>query len=171
MRTRVLYVDGNDDTRACITQWLELEGFEVLSASTYDGAMGIAQRHQVHLLITDLGVRNGNLSLLLVDIQRWHPAKGIALSCNDRWEETFEAGYSAHVLKPLELRKLSMAIADVLDCGLEATEPDPVSADPDRGELAVAQPALADTPDGYGWGAVLGPAGSASGPPIFLSLR
>lgn len=171
MRTRVLYVDGSDDTRACITQWLELEGFEVLTTRTYDGAIDIAQRHEVHLLITDLGVRDGNVILLLADVQRWQPCKGIALSCNEEWEETFEAGYAAHVLKPFELKKLSMAIADVLDCGIEATKPDPISANSDTTEPVVVESAPAEVPDGYGWGALLGPGTSASGPPIFLSLR
>ncbi len=171
MRTRVLYVDEDDDTRACITQWLELEGFEVLTTSTYDGAMEIAQRREVQLLITDLGVCNGSMSLLLVDIQRWHPAKGIALSCSDRWQETFEGGYSAHVLKPIEFKKLSMAIADVLDRTPAAAEPEPIPADPNARRPVVGESVPAEVPDGYGWGALLGPAGSASGPPIFLSLR
>lgn len=76
--------------------------------------MEIAKTERIDLVIADLGLPDRSGLSLLAEIRKAQPAKGIVLSVYDIGNDTHDAGYSAHMLKPIEFPRLSDLIVQVL---------------------------------------------------------
>jgi CheY-like chemotaxis protein len=84
------------------------------------GALEIAGGDSFDLLISDVGLPDGNGMDLLRYLRAQQPIRGIAISgfgMDADINKSLEAGFSDHLVKPVKLEKLEAAIARVMAQG------------------------------------------------------
>ena len=110
---RILLVDDHPDTCAALERLLALRGHRVAAAHSMRAAMAAAENNQFDLLISDVGLPDGNGMELLRHLRSKFPIPGIAISgfgMDADIGKSLEAGFSAHLVKPVKLEKLEAAI-------------------------------------------------------------
>ena len=114
---RVLLVDDHPDTCAALERLLTLRGHKVTAAHDMREALVSAARESFDLLISDVGLPDGNGMDLLRTVRIQQPIRGIAISgfgMDADIGKSLEAGFSEHLVKPVKLEKLEAAIARVM---------------------------------------------------------
>jgi signal transduction histidine kinase/CheY-like chemotaxis protein len=114
---RILLVDDHPDTCAALTRLLTLRGHQVEAAPTMRAAIAAAENNKFDLLISDVGLPDGNGMDLLRQLHSRFPIPGIAISgfgMDTDISKSLEAGFSEHLVKPVKLEKLEAAIARVM---------------------------------------------------------
>ena len=115
---RILLVDDHPDTCAALERLLKLRGHSVVAAHNMRGALEIAgTADSFDLLISDVGLPDGNGMDLLRVLRTRHPLRGIAISgfgMDADVAKSMEAGFAEHLVKPVKLEKLEAAIARVM---------------------------------------------------------
>jgi signal transduction histidine kinase/CheY-like chemotaxis protein len=114
---RILLVDDHPDTCAALERLLKLRGHSVAAAHSMRGALEIAAGDSFDLLISDVGLPDGNGMDLLRYLRTQKPIRGIAISgfgMDADISKSREAGFSEHLVKPVKLEKLEAAIARVM---------------------------------------------------------
>ena len=84
-------------------------------------AMEAAARNQFDLLISDIALPDGNGTELIACLRAMKPIRGIAISgfgMKVDIERSLEAGFSAHLVKPIKVEKLEAAIDRVMNDAL-----------------------------------------------------
>lgn len=115
---RLLVVEDHRDTARML--WLLLAGshYEVESAGDAATALDLAAREKFDLLISDIGLPDQTGYDLMKQIRERYRIKGIALTAYGMPEDlrkSREAGFSEHLVKPVELATLTEAIQRVLE--------------------------------------------------------
>jgi signal transduction histidine kinase/ActR/RegA family two-component response regulator len=111
---RILLVDDHEDTCASLGRLLTLRGHEIVAAHTMRAGMAAAADRRFDLLISDVGLPDGNGMELLRHLRANSNIPGIAISgfgTDADIEKSLEAGFSEHLVKPVQLEKLEAAIA------------------------------------------------------------
>ncbi|PZR74036.1 MAG: hypothetical protein DLM52_10050 [Chthoniobacterales bacterium] len=111
---RILLVEDHDQTRATMAQLLERRGHTVDSAPTAEVAHAKAASGVYDLLISDLGLPDGDGHQLMAELHRRYGFSGIALSgygMDDDVARSRASGFCAHLTKPVDIRALESAIA------------------------------------------------------------
>src|SRR3989440_4928874 len=114
---RILLVDDHPDTCAALERLLTLRGHSVAAAHSMRGALEIAARESFDLLISDIGLPDGNGMDLIRYLRAQRPIRGIAISgfgMVGDISKSLEHGFSEHLVKPVKLEKLEAAIARVM---------------------------------------------------------
>ena len=114
---RILLVDDHPDTCAALERLLNLRGHTVTAAHNMRGALERAGDASFDLLISDVGLPDGNGMDLLRVLRTQRPIRGIAISgfgMDADIGKSLEAGFSEHLVKPVKLEKLEAAIARVM---------------------------------------------------------
>jgi signal transduction histidine kinase/CheY-like chemotaxis protein len=115
---RILLVDDHPDTCAALEKLLKLRGHSVAAAHSMRGAMEVAGAGGAFdLLISDVGLPDGNGMDLVRYLRTQRPIRGIAISgfgMDADISKSLEAGFSEHLVKPVKLEKLEAAIARVM---------------------------------------------------------
>ncbi len=114
---RILLVDDHPDTCAALERLLTLRGHQVITAQSVRGAIEIAESNHFDLLISDVGLPDGSGMELFRHLRARFIIPGIAMSgfgMDSDIGKSLEAGFSAHLVKPVKLEKLEAAIARVL---------------------------------------------------------
>jgi two-component system CheB/CheR fusion protein len=114
---RILLVDDHADTCAALERLLTLRGHSVAAAHSMRGALEIASAESFDLLISDVGLPDGNGMDLIRYLRAQRPIRGIAISgfgMDADISKSLEAGFSEHLVKPVKLEKLETAIARVM---------------------------------------------------------
>ncbi|HSP45288.1 MAG TPA: MASE1 domain-containing protein, partial [Chthoniobacterales bacterium] len=114
---RILLVDDHSDTCAALERLLKLRGHSVAAANSMRGALEIAGGSSFDLLISDVGLPDGNGMDLIRYLRAQRPICGIAISgfgMDADINKSLEAGFSEHLVKPVRLEKLEAAIARVM---------------------------------------------------------
>ena len=116
---KILLVDDHLDTVNAMARLLHLTGFEVKTATTYAGALQLCDEDAKYdLLISDVGLPDGNgYDLMRTVLNRRCAARGIAVSgygAEADVQQSLEAGFSAHLVKPVEFEALRDAIARLI---------------------------------------------------------
>jgi signal transduction histidine kinase/ActR/RegA family two-component response regulator len=117
---RVLLVDDHPDTCAALERLLTLRGHHVTAAHNMREALVTASRASFDLLISDVGLPDGNGMDLLRTMRTVQPIRGIAISgfgMDADIGKSLEAGFAEHLVKPVKLEKLEAAIARVMAAG------------------------------------------------------
>lgn len=116
---RILLVDDHPDTCAALERLLKLRGHHVTAAHNMRNALERAgDADSFDLLISDVGLPDGNGMDLLRVLRTKHPIRGIAISgfgMDADIGKSLEAGFSEHLVKPVKLEKLEAAIARVMN--------------------------------------------------------
>jgi CheY-like chemotaxis protein len=114
---RVLLVDDHDDTRETLAKLLTRSGYEVTAAGTMQGALEKASAGIFDILVSDLGLPDGHGTELMRTMKEKYQLAGIAFSgfgMPDDVEKSLEAGFSAHLTKPVDFKKLKEAMGEAL---------------------------------------------------------
>ena len=113
---RILLVDDHDDTLRVLARLLEMSGFAVRTAESGRRAKELAQENWADLLISDIGLPDVTGIELMRDLRAAYGIPGIALT---GFQEDFyiqdclTAGFSRHLVKPVDLDALVRAINEV----------------------------------------------------------
>jgi len=110
---KILLVDDHHDTCAALEKLLARRGHLVAVSHDVRLAMDAAVRNKFHLLISDIALPDGTGMDLMMQLRAIVNVPGIVISGfgNDGdIEPSLEAGFSEHLIKPINLDKLETAI-------------------------------------------------------------
>lgn len=114
---RLLVVDDHRDTLEMIKLLLESEGYEVETSDNVASALSKTREKPLDMIISDLGLPDGSgLDLMRELRSRGQSLPGIALSGYGQESDvaqTREAGFQAHLVKPVDADRLMSAINSV----------------------------------------------------------
>lgn len=118
---RLLIVDDDLDTRKLLTILFELDGAEVIAATSVSEALEIISSFQPDVLISDICLPDEDGYSLLrkvkkLDVERGRITPAIALSAyveEDEHKYAYLAGYQKFLHKPISLDQLAKAVIDV----------------------------------------------------------
>ena len=112
---RILLVDDHEQTRSTLTRLLERRGHSVIGAPSAAAAREIAATGgPFDLLISDLGLPDGDGHALMAELRKAYELPGIAVSgygTGQDLERSRQSGFLAHLTKPLDIQALEAAIA------------------------------------------------------------
>ena len=114
---RILFVEDHEDTRLALERFLRRRGYQVTSASDAQTAFKLAAASAFDIVVSDIGLPDGNGLELIRTLQAHAPIKGIAISgfgMEGDSDKSRAAGFSAHLLKPINPDELDTAIRRVL---------------------------------------------------------
>ena len=113
---RILMVDDHVPTLRTLRTVLERQGYKVHSAGSLAEAMKVARRHPLDILISDIGLPDGEGHDLLKQLLTLHPnLQSIAVSgygSAEDVEKSRHAGFGAHLTKPIDITVLTRALAN-----------------------------------------------------------
>jgi len=111
---KILLVEDHLDTVNAMARLLHLTGFEVKTATTFASALKLCDDGQYDLLISDVGLPDGSgYDLMRTVLDRRCAMRGIAVSgygAEADVKQSREAGFSEHLVKPVEFEALRKAI-------------------------------------------------------------
>ncbi len=114
---RILLVEDNPDSRRILSRLLRSRGHRVTTAASVACARSAtASEGPFDLVISDLGLPDGSGLDVMRHVLSCGPAKGIALSGYGREDDirqTRDAGFSAHLTKPVDFTRLEDEIRRV----------------------------------------------------------
>jgi signal transduction histidine kinase/CheY-like chemotaxis protein len=124
---RILLVDDHADTMRVIRLILNRWGMKVTSAAGIQEALCRVAETRFDLIISDIGLPDGSGCDFIQQVRKLYPIPAIALSgfgMDADIKRSVEAGFSAHLTKPVSLDQLKEVIASLLG---EKTSPDDAS--------------------------------------------
>jgi CheY-like chemotaxis protein len=124
----VLVVDDDAETREVMQVALGFEGARVTTASSVADAVAAIERRWPDVLVSDIGMPGEDGYDLIRRVRRLGAARGLhipaialtAYAAADDRRRTLEAGYEAHVAKPVEASVVAPLIASLLPGGRRA---------------------------------------------------
>ena len=111
---RLLLVEDNEPTLQVMADLLELAGHDVKPAANVRAARELAASHTFDLVVSDLGLPDGNGFELMRELRERYGLQGIAVSgfgMEEDLRRSREAGFHEHLVKPVDIDKLKAAIA------------------------------------------------------------
>jgi PAS domain S-box-containing protein len=118
---RILLVEDHGDTARVMKRLLGASGHEVQTAGDVVTALEVVEREPLDLLISDLGLPDGSGVELMRELRRrGRTLPGIALSGYGQEQDiqqSREAGFAAHLTKPVNFPQLTGLIAQVMKPG------------------------------------------------------
>ena len=119
-RCRLLVVDDHSDSRNLLVRLLS-PSYDVSAASCYDSALAQAEQTKPDAVISDFGLPGRDGLALMRELNRRYGVRGICVSGNPLDDQVLrDAGFVAHLLKPILFDKLLHAVAHVCGKPLEA---------------------------------------------------
>jgi CheY-like chemotaxis protein len=118
---RILLVEDHEDTARIMSKLLRSFDHHVTWASDMTTALEAVGRDGFDLLISDLGLPDGNGRDLMREAQKKHQIRGIALSgygMESDIRASKEAGFAEHLTKPVNILQLQEAIRRVTEDGV-----------------------------------------------------
>ncbi len=118
---RILLVEDHAATRAALQHLLSRRRYDVRSAANATEARELAREGEFDLLISDIGLPDGNGYELMAEFRERLGLRGIALTGYGMEEDVArsrEAGFLHHLTKPVRMQALDAALA-----ALSATTP------------------------------------------------
>ncbi|MBV9009495.1 MAG: PAS domain S-box protein [Verrucomicrobia bacterium] len=115
---RILIVEDHADTATVMRKLLERAGHQVMVASTMRDAIALLHTVELDVLVSDLGLPDGNGMQIMRELTRISDAKGIAISGYGMEEDrnrSRAAGFSAHLTKPIDVHELTKTIRRVTE--------------------------------------------------------
>jgi CheY-like chemotaxis protein len=110
---RVLLVEDHDESRHVLARLLVTRKIHVVQAASVAGALAKAKTNTFDLVISDLGLPDGNGFDLMATLKATYGYSGIALSgygTKEDIDRSKEAGFAVHLTKPVQARQLSEAL-------------------------------------------------------------
>lgn len=114
---RILLVEDHEPTRTSLARLLMHRYYEVITAASVAEARKLAKTRDFELLISDIGLPDGNGYDLMQELRKDRPVKGIALTGYGMEQDVArseDAGFVAHLTKPVGIQSLETALAAAL---------------------------------------------------------
>lgn len=114
---RLLVVEDHASTLEVLSRLLQRAGHEVVAAGTLASALAAAKSGQFDVVISDLGLPDGTGNELMEILRARYRLRGIALSgygMEDDVARSRQAGFAAHLTKPVDFRQLQRALDEVM---------------------------------------------------------
>jgi CheY-like chemotaxis protein len=116
-RRRVLLVEDHQPTSNALALLLGRRNYEVLCAVNIAEARAIAERENFDVLISDIGLPDGNGCDLMRELSGRAGLVGIALTgygMEDDLRRSIAAGFRTHLTKPVRVQELDHALCSAL---------------------------------------------------------
>ena len=114
---RTLLVEDDDSTRDVLKDTLERRNHDVTTAASVRDALDLAGRQQFDLVISDIGLPDGNGYDLFQKLRKQQPsAQGIALTgygSEDDQARSKDSGFAVHLTKPISIQSLDVALSRI----------------------------------------------------------
>ena len=108
-------MEDNQATLEVLGRILRKQGHDVVTASTVEAARDFAAMQDFDLVISDIGLPDGNGIDLMNELTRDYGLRGIALSgygMDEDLARTKNAGFIAHLVKPIDLDRLNRVLEE-----------------------------------------------------------
>jgi len=118
-------VENHQDTLDAIRMFLEAQGHNVVSAPDMTSALEIGATTDFDVLVSDIGLPDGDGWELMRKLSAQMPVMGIAMSgygMRADVERSKAAGFGAHLIKPFGPADLDAALKKVLSHGKGASQ-------------------------------------------------
>jgi CheY-like chemotaxis protein len=115
---RLLLVEDHSETAAVLARLLKQKGHEVEIAGTVAAALSKVAERDFDLVLSDIGLPDGNGHDLMKQIREKYSIPGVALTgygMEDDLSRSRDVGFAAHVVKPVDMAELHAVIRRV--CG------------------------------------------------------
>ena len=112
--TRILLVEDHEETRRALVQLLRRRDYQVICAGSLREARALAAESEFDLVLSDLGLPDGDGSVLMAELRAQKGLRGIALTgygMEDDLARCKAAGFVAHLTKPIRVEDLESALA------------------------------------------------------------
>lgn len=112
---RILLVEDHDDTRRSMERILTAMGHSVQAAGTVKEAMRLASLGAIDLLLSDLGLPDGDGCALMRELKQRGPLRGVCISGYGMEQDrarSVAAGFITHLTKPISLAQLEAVLRD-----------------------------------------------------------
>jgi PAS domain S-box-containing protein len=109
----ILLVEDHEPTRTSLAHLLMRRAYKVVTASSLAEAQALADEHTFNLLISDIGLPDGNGYDLMARLKKNGLVRGIALTGYGMEQDiarSQEVGFVAHLTKPVRMQSLEAAI-------------------------------------------------------------
>lgn len=116
-RVRILLVEDHEPTRTSLTHLLLRRNYKVSPAASVSEARALAEKEKFSLVISDIGLPDGNGYDLMEELQKHSDVKGIALTGYGMEQDvnrSHAAGFTAHLTKPVRMESLDDALSAAL---------------------------------------------------------
>ncbi len=120
---RILLVDDHEPSRASLSQLLRRRQFEVMTAGSVSAALDVATNSEIDILVSDIGLPDGSGYELMKALRTRRNLKGIAISGYGMDKDVSlskEAGFVAHLTKPVRMQALDLALKTVIADAMSA---------------------------------------------------
>ncbi|MEO6005168.1 MAG: PAS domain S-box protein [Opitutus sp.] len=114
---RILLVEDHEPTRHAVEGLLRRRKYVVTTAGSVSEALQRASTAAFDLVISDVGLPDGDGSSLMAELRSRFGLRGIALTgygMDDDIERSRAAGFVAHLTKPIRVEALDAALRDLL---------------------------------------------------------
>ena len=114
---RILVVEDHDATRGTLTRLLGKRGHQVENASSIAAARIAVRKNAFDLVISDVGLPDGDGRILMQEFYQHLGMTGIALSgygTDADVQNSLRAGFGAHLTKPVDFAELDATIARLM---------------------------------------------------------
>ena len=114
---RLLVVEDHEVTLAVLARLLRRGGHHVTPACSVGEGLALAASGTFDLVISDLGLPDGTGFELMGKLRAAYGLRGIALSgygMDDDLRRSHEAGFQAHLTKPIDFAQLERALEDAM---------------------------------------------------------
>lgn len=115
-RGRILLVEDHEPSRLTLRHLLQRRGFEVTAAESATSALAAAAGASFDLVVSDIGLPDLSGNELMRKLRDDYGAIGVALTgygMEDDLTRTSEAGFFAHLTKPINVDALDRVLAKV----------------------------------------------------------
>jgi signal transduction histidine kinase len=113
---RILLVEDHEPTRTALANLLTRRNYKVRAAASVTEARALAKRETFDLVVSDIGLPDGNGYALMAELRDAFGLKGIALTGYGMDRDVTaaqNAGFVAHLTKPIRVESLEKALSDV----------------------------------------------------------
>jgi CheY-like chemotaxis protein len=113
---RILLVEDHEATRTALAHLLTRRGYKVTTATSVAEARAVAQREKFDLVVSDIGLPDGDGYILMSELRAKFNLQGIALSGYGMEQDVKrgqKAGFIAHLIKPVRVESLEKALSEM----------------------------------------------------------
>ena len=113
---RILVVEDHADTLRVVARLLDHFGHEISLADGAQIALQIIESKEFDVILSDIGLPDGNGYEVIAQAKLKGPVKGVALTGLDKDEDakrSKEAGFDFHLTKPVDFHELRTVLAQV----------------------------------------------------------
>ncbi len=114
---RILLVEDHEATRQALERLLRQRGFEVIATTSVGEARARARDGRFDLVLSDIGLADGDGAVLMSELRDVYGLKGIALTgygMEEDVERYRASGFVSHLTKPVRMDALEALIREIL---------------------------------------------------------